>query len=177
MLPLLLALPPLGAWPPPSHGAACEVALLHTSILLEEIKNFEGSDRITFAGGDHMPYLGNRESWWLDSKPAIAPDNALFSRVRKTSQPSAVPTCETLASLLTDRGVQFREAFPRDTRSVVKLTIRVSLPAMSKDGRSAILLDSVGSTSGGSSGRVCYYQLTATSTWKRAGCTSAWIAD
>lgn len=177
MLPILLVMSPLATSAPSPHDAACAVALLHTPMLLEEIKNFGGSERVTFVGGAQMPYEGNRESWWAEKKPTNAPDEALLSKMKVTAQPSAMPGCESLASLFSIRGIAFSDVFPRGATSVT-LAIRVSLPAISEDGRSAILLDSVvSSQSGESSGRVCYYHFIDTGKWTLAGCSMTWIAD
>jgi hypothetical protein len=175
MLSLLLALQLAGSRAVP-QSPACQIALLHTSMLLAEVKNFHGSDRITFVGGEHMPYEGGRESWWADRKRTRAPDGALLSKVEASAQASAMPTCESLASFLSSRNVASGELATRSPNPA-SLMIGVSLPTMSEDGQSAILQDSVGSSMGGGSGRVCYYRSLGTEIWTLGGCTIAWIAD
>jgi hypothetical protein len=176
MFPFLILMSSLANSPASPRNTACEVALLHATMMLEEVKTADRAQRIIFVGGNHMPYQGNRESWWAEGKPAVAPDEAILSKVKVAAQRSAIPACESLASLISARGIGFSDVFPNDPGPVA-LMISVSLPAISDDGRSAILLDAIGSAKGGGSGRVCYYDLVDSESWKRSGCTNAWIAD
>lgn len=175
MLSFLLAISTATGAAASERGTACEIARVHTSMLLNEVKNFDGSEHITFVGGNHMPYNGTRESWFVDKRPARPPPAALLSKVKDSVSPSSMPSCKALATFIAHRGLGFVQAVPQ--RPVPSLAISVSLPVVSNDGQLAILLDSVGSAEGGGSGRVCYYRLTGASNWARAGCSGAWIAD